>query len=65
MVAAVIKAGQTPIVPGGGHDLAYGHYRGVRAATAGKQTAIINFDALNLPLHPRPRPRHLPQATRR
>lgn len=45
MVSEVIKAGQTPIVLGGGHDLAYGHYCGVRAAAEGKKIGIINFDA--------------------
>lgn len=45
MVEAVIRAGQTPIVLGGGHDVAYGHFCGIRAATQGKQLGIINFDA--------------------
>jgi len=45
MVSEVIKAGQTPIVLGGGHDLAYGHYCGVRSVAAGKKIGIINFDA--------------------
>jgi formiminoglutamase len=45
MVSTVIQAGQTPIVLGGGHDLAYGHFCGIRAATEGKKVGIINFDA--------------------
>lgn len=45
MVAGVIEAGGMPIVLGGGHDLAYGHYRGVRAAAKEQKIAIINFDA--------------------
>lgn len=45
MVAAVIDAGGMPIVLGGGHDLAYGHYQGVRAAAKEQKIAIINFDA--------------------
>ena len=45
MVSTLLRAGQTPIVLGGGHDLAYGHYSGIRAATAGKKVGIINFDA--------------------
>jgi len=45
MVSTVIQAGQTPIVLGGGHDLAYGHFCGIRAATKGKKVGIINFDA--------------------
>lgn len=45
MVLNLIEAGQTPIVLGGGHDLAYGHFCGIRAATEGKKVGIINFDA--------------------
>jgi formiminoglutamase len=45
MVAGIIEAGGMPIVLGGGHDLAYGHFRGVRAAVADQKLAIINFDA--------------------
>jgi formiminoglutamase len=45
MVSQVIAAGQIPIVLGGGHDVAYGHYTGIRAATEGKTVGIINFDA--------------------
>lgn len=45
MVAAVIAAGGMPVVLGGGHDLAYGHYRGVRAAAEDRQIGIVNFDA--------------------
>lgn len=44
-VLNLIEAGQTPIVLGGGHDLAYGHFCGIRAATEGKKVGIINFDA--------------------
>ncbi|MEM9929698.1 MAG: formimidoylglutamase, partial [Bacteroidota bacterium] len=45
MVAGALAAGQLPIVLGGGHDLAYGHYCGVRKASPGKKVGIINFDA--------------------
>jgi len=45
MVAGIIEVGGMPIVLGGGHDLAYGHFRGVRAATGDQKLAIINFDA--------------------
>jgi formiminoglutamase len=45
MVAGIIGAGGMPIVLGGGHDLAYGHYKGVRAAAGERKIAIINFDA--------------------
>jgi formiminoglutamase len=43
VMAAILSAGAVPIVLGGGHETAYGHYLGyVRAA---RQTAIINVDA--------------------
>ncbi len=43
MIAAILSAGAVPIVLGGGHETAYGHYLGyVRAA---RQTAIINIDS--------------------
>ncbi len=45
MVAGTITANQLPVVLGGGHDLAYGHYCGVRMAQPGKKIGIINFDA--------------------
>ncbi|TXF90564.1 formimidoylglutamase [Neolewinella aurantiaca] len=45
MVLHQIEAGQVPIVLGGGHDVAYGHFCGIRAATEGKNVGIINFDA--------------------
>ncbi|WP_020568787.1 formimidoylglutamase [Neolewinella persica] len=45
MVTGIIEAGGMPIVLGGGHDLAYGHFCGVRAAAADQKLAIINFDA--------------------
>ena len=44
MVRQLVAAGQVPLVLGGGHDVAYGHFRGVRGATTPK-TGIINFDA--------------------
>lgn len=34
-----------PIVLGGGHDMAYGHYNGIRKYVKEKSVGIINFDA--------------------
>ena len=42
-IAAILTAGAVPIVLGGGHETAYGHYLGY--VRAGRQTAILNFDA--------------------
>ncbi|HEY7329371.1 MAG TPA: formimidoylglutamase [Gemmataceae bacterium] len=43
VIAAILTAGGVPIVLGGGHETAYGHYLGY--VRAGRPTAIINFDA--------------------
>ncbi len=43
VIAALLTADAMPIVLGGGHETAYGHYLGY--VRAGRQTAIINFDA--------------------
>lgn len=43
-ISELIKAGIFPIVIGGGHDIAYGHFNGIRSATKGR-IGIINFDA--------------------
>lgn len=43
-VARAIKEGYIPLVIGGGHDVAYGHYLGLHQALKGK-LGIINFDA--------------------
>jgi formiminoglutamase len=43
IVAAILKSGATPVVLGGGHETAFGHYLGyVRAR---KSVGIINIDA--------------------
>tara|TARA_R110000868_G_scaffold9349_6_gene46781 strand:- start:7434 stop:8390 length:957 start_codon:yes stop_codon:yes gene_type:complete len=34
-----------PIVVGGGHDIAYGHYNGIKKHFGDKKIGIINFDA--------------------
>lgn len=42
-IAAILSAGALPIVLGGGHETAYGHYLGY--VRADQQGAIINIDA--------------------
>lgn len=44
-VSALLKKGYFSIVMGGGHDLAYAHFRGIRRAFAEKSVGIINLDA--------------------
>ena len=46
-VAQICRAGGRPTVIGGGHDIAYGHFRGLHRAhhAPGKCFGIINFDA--------------------
>ena len=44
-VEQLIAAGHFPLLLGGGHDLAYGHFSGVRAARPGERIGILNFDA--------------------
>jgi formiminoglutamase len=43
VVAAILTAGAVPIVLGGGHETAYGHYLGY--VGAGRDVAIVNLDA--------------------
>src|SRR4051812_23618444 len=43
VVAAVLAAGAVPVVLGGGHETAYGHYLGY--AGAKRPVAILNIDA--------------------
>ncbi len=45
VVSKLIKAGTFPIVLGGGHDIAYGHFKGIKEAVGDKRVGIINFDA--------------------
>jgi formiminoglutamase len=49
-VAAILAAGAIPIVLGGGHETAYGHYLGY--VLAGRDAAILNLDA-HLDVRPR------------
>ncbi|WP_299532622.1 formimidoylglutamase [Ulvibacterium sp.] len=45
-VAQLLKKGVFPILLGGGHDMAYGHYKGVKKHLNGHESiGIINFDA--------------------
>jgi formiminoglutamase len=43
VIGGILATGAVPVVLGGGHETAYGHYLGYVAA--GKQVAIINVDA--------------------
>jgi formiminoglutamase len=46
VVAQLLAAHLTPIVIGGGHELAFGHYEGIKKIyPAQKRLGIINFDA--------------------
>ena len=51
-VERIVRAGALPVVLGGGHDQAFGHFLGVARAT-GAAPACINFDA-HLDLRPVP-----------
>ncbi len=45
-VSALVNKGVFPLVLGGGHDVAYGHYRGLRdTLPKGSRLGIINLDA--------------------
>ena len=41
----IVEAGQLSIGIGGGHDLAYGHFCGIKKALKKSKIGIINFDA--------------------
>ncbi len=43
-VSRLLKSGLFPIVLGGGHDAAYGHYNGIRKVKKGK-VGVLNLDA--------------------
>ncbi len=43
-VSMILQIGGFPILLGGGHEITYGHYRGIRQFTNGT-VGIINFDA--------------------
>lgn len=44
-VSELLTKGYFPIVMGGGHDLAYPHFKGIRKVFAEKSIGIINLDA--------------------
>ncbi len=44
-VALLLQKGYRPLVLGGGHEVAYGHYLGVEHVAAQQQVGILNFDA--------------------
>lgn len=44
-VALLLKAGLTPILIGGGHEIAWGHYQGIETTLGESTLGIINFDA--------------------
>lgn len=44
-IALLLSKNAFPIVLGGGHDIAYGHYRGIKKHLGDKKIGIINFDA--------------------
>lgn len=45
VVALLLQQGVTPVVLGGGHEVAWGHYQGIAKAFSTKTLGIINFDA--------------------
>jgi len=44
-VFTLLSNGITPIVIGGGHEVAWGHYQGIRQYIKNKDLGILNFDA--------------------
>jgi len=44
-VARILQTGCFPVVLGGGHEVAYGHYSGLAEALPGSRIGIINIDA--------------------
>lgn len=44
-VCNLLKANCFPILMGGGHDIAYGHYKGIRMFAPQDKIGIVNFDA--------------------
>jgi formiminoglutamase len=45
VVALLLEKGMKPILLGGGHELAWGHYQGIVRAYPSHHLGIINFDA--------------------
>lgn len=44
-VALLLSKGLTPILIGGGHEIAYGHYQGISKFISKERLDIVNFDA--------------------
>ncbi len=44
-VAELLEQGYSPLVLGGGHETAWGHFQGIDAAGLSEDIGIINFDA--------------------
>lgn len=44
-VTLLLNMGLTPIIIGGGHELAFGHYQGIAAHLSQSPFEIVNFDA--------------------
>lgn len=44
-VAHILRAGYLPVVFGGGHEVAFGHERGIRKHYGEEVVGVINFDA--------------------
>jgi len=44
-VSLLLRQGITPIVLGGGHEVAWGHYQGIAKYSVQESLGIINFDA--------------------
>lgn len=45
VVAKLLKAGIKPILLGGGHEMAWGHYQGIATTFPQKTLGIVNFDS--------------------
>ena len=44
-VSVLLQQGYRPLVLGGGHEIAYGHFLGLEQATENQRLGILNFDA--------------------
>lgn len=44
-VAHIIQGGYLPFLLGGGHEIAYGHFKGIQKAHPNKKIGILNIDA--------------------
>lgn len=51
-VATIIRSGATPILMGGGHEIAWGHFQGISEALPKADISLVNIDA-HLGLRPK------------